>query len=183
MPGSGVASGGEGRGVSVPAGSAASRRRYRAIGRGGVAMLSSRVTEASSDMTLPHPMVAPVWSVLPASDRMVPRKLVVVPRVAALVTAQVRPPVNGPALPASTTSTLGGDVGRPPNRPCSAPIQLVREAAVGPTPPSGAGLCGVDSAVPHRPQTPGHRREGSLRRQRPRAKRAPPSRPNVAGQG
>jgi hypothetical protein len=37
---------------------------------------------------------------------MVPRNVVVVPRVAALVTAQVMLPVNGPGLPVSTTTTL-----------------------------------------------------------------------------
>jgi hypothetical protein len=68
-------------------------------------ILSSSVTDADSDMTRPHPMVAPVSSVLPAFETIVPRNAVVVPRVAALVTAQVMLPVYGPALPVSITST------------------------------------------------------------------------------
>jgi hypothetical protein len=97
VPGSGSGEGGEtGTEAAVTAQSAetASMR------------FSSSVTEAVSDMTLPHPTVAPVSSVLPASETIVPRNVVVVPRVAALVTAQVMLPVYSPALPVSTISTL-----------------------------------------------------------------------------
>jgi hypothetical protein len=69
-------------------------------------VLVSSVTEASSDMTLPHPIVAPVWMASPASEMIVPRKVVVVPRVAEEVTAQVMPPVNAPGAPALITSTV-----------------------------------------------------------------------------
>ena len=68
--------------------------------------LSSRETEASSDMALPHPIVAPVSSTTPACETIVPRNVVVVPRVAALVTAQVILPVYSPALPVLTISTV-----------------------------------------------------------------------------
>ena len=68
--------------------------------------LVSNVTEALSDMALPHPIVAPVLRAVLAFEIMVPRNVVVVPRVAPLVTAQVMLPVNGPAEPASTTLTL-----------------------------------------------------------------------------
>ena len=75
----------------------------------GVKMtLVSSVTESTSDMTLPHPIVAPVSiaSGDAPSEIIVPRNVVVVPRVAAEPTAQVMPPVNAPRAPASITSTL-----------------------------------------------------------------------------
>ena len=60
MPGSGVATDGEGGGVSVPPPGPLLPEAATAQSAGVAStMLSSRVTEASSDMTLPHPMVAP----------------------------------------------------------------------------------------------------------------------------
>jgi hypothetical protein len=69
-------------------------------------MLLSSVTEPFSDMTLPHPIVAPVCRTLPVPEIIVPRNVVVVRRVAALPTAQVMLPVYRPVLPVSTSSTL-----------------------------------------------------------------------------
>ena len=54
--------------------------------------MSASVTEASSDMTLPHPIVAPVSTASPASERIVPRNVVVVPRVAPEGASQVMLP-------------------------------------------------------------------------------------------
>jgi hypothetical protein len=68
-------------------------------------MLLISVTEASSDTTLPHPMVAALSRESPAREMMDPKKEVVVPRVAEEPTSQVMLPVNGPE-PASMTSTL-----------------------------------------------------------------------------
>src|ERR1019366_509436 len=69
--------------------------------------LVSSVTEASSDMTLPHPIVAPVLTTSPASERIVPRNEVVVPRIAPVGASQVMLPVNGlPAVPPLITSTI-----------------------------------------------------------------------------
>ena len=74
----------------------------------GVKMtLLSSVTESTSDITRPHPIVAPVW--IASGDApfeiMVPRNAVVVPRVAAEPTAQVMPPLNLPRAPASMILT------------------------------------------------------------------------------
>jgi hypothetical protein len=68
-----------------------------------VIVLVSSVTAAASDITLPHPMVAPVLRTLAACEIIVPWNEVVVPRVAALPTAQVMVPVYGPELPALNT--------------------------------------------------------------------------------
>ena len=68
-------------------------------------MLLSSVTEPVRDMTLPQPIVAPVCRTLPEPEIIVPRNVVVVPRVAALPTAHVMLPVNRPALPVFTTRT------------------------------------------------------------------------------
>ena len=72
---------------------------------GVLMMLDCSATDAASDMTLPHPIVEPVTRVSPASEIIVPRNVVVEPRVAELPTAQVMPPVNGPE-PRPITSTL-----------------------------------------------------------------------------
>ena len=72
----------------------------------GVEMvLSISVTEASREMTLPHPMVAPLSRESPALEIIVPRNELVEPSVAEDPTSQVMLPVNGPE-PVSTTSTL-----------------------------------------------------------------------------
>ena len=63
------------------------------------------VTEASSDMPLPHPMVAALSRESPAREIIVPKNEVVEPRVAEEPTSQVMVPVNGPE-PVSITSTL-----------------------------------------------------------------------------
>jgi hypothetical protein len=64
-----------------------------------------KVTEAFSDMTLPHPIVAALSRESPAKEMIVPRNDVVEPRVAEDPTSQVMLPVNGPD-PVSTTTTL-----------------------------------------------------------------------------
>ena len=72
----------------------------------GVEMtLLINVTEAFSDMALPHPIVAALSRESPASEIIVPRNEVVEPRVAEAPTSQVMLPVNGPE-PALITSTL-----------------------------------------------------------------------------
>jgi hypothetical protein len=74
----------------------------------GVAItLSSSDTEAVSEITRPHPIVAPVWITSPAFEMIVPRKVVVVPRVAPDGATHVMLPVNAlPADPALITSTV-----------------------------------------------------------------------------
>lgn len=73
----------------------------------GVEMkLVSSVTDAFSEMTLPHPIVAPVWIASLLFEIIVPRNVVVVPSVAPEPTAQVMPPVNAPGAPASITLTV-----------------------------------------------------------------------------
>src|ERR1019366_153075 len=90
VPGSGVAITAEGRGPIVPPVPPVAPVTVQVA---GVTMVFvSSVTEASSDMTLPHPIVAPVSITSPASEIIVPRKLVVVPRVAPDKVAQVMLP-------------------------------------------------------------------------------------------
>ena len=57
-------------------------------------ILVASVTEPSSDMALPHPIVASLRTWSPACEIIVPRNVVVVPRVASLPTTQGVYPVN-----------------------------------------------------------------------------------------
>jgi hypothetical protein len=69
-------------------------------------VLLSSVTAPVSAMTPPQPTVAPVVRVSEASEIIVPRKAVVVPRVADWPTIQFMLPVNSPALPVLVISTI-----------------------------------------------------------------------------